>query len=539
TDVGAAVACVVAQLSKKGVQDTELAKQLGEARSQVNYSGTEVPPSPAPVPGPFTSDAVKAGVAEAKALLANLRSNAQTSTTDALQDRLHTVGLSFDQVGALVGDRMVNAITTMTGAANRLAEPRLPYASSFMLGDASCFYHSDVAGTVEAKQPAAVKSVRCVTDVDWDYQGTTSSASSNGQSEYLTTYFIKSVVLVLTPGATAGQVNVVSRMVQRTRVDHWVYTPAVFDPNTGALVKPSSSSSSTVVTNVQRLSADFTTTLTRQANGAGQLTQARILGDLAPLSMSHLDQSESLDVSLNVGAQGAFTRIDLTGTIKAIRPGLTAAVVKFSDPSYVLVRSAVPGDLASDSPDDQSGASASLHIAMEGDDGSTADGVLTLSLDHLQVAQEVGRGQASFRAILRNAQQAVLFDGTVKVLAPTNVTSAQSGAYQDATLEVDGKLAMLNGRPDLSVHLAMGMDYTVDRVIKGQYVQGSDTVLLTAKVAGSGELQSISVSTPSGIAATYLPEFDTFNLLKGTDLLGVVDVKKGRVDYVDSTFELY
>jgi hypothetical protein len=172
---------------------------------------------------------------------------------------------------------------------------------------------------------------------------------------------------------------------------------------------------------------------------------------------------------------------------------------------------------------------------------AAVEGTLDLSLSALDLKTKSGRGEATFVGKLRNAAGEMLFEGKVKVRAPKDVIvqAGKEPIVPGGSIEVVGTLP-IPSRPDVSVQLSTSSERSAQRTVSGSYTQGSDTVLITLVAPEApGGVSSVTLSTPTGVTATAKSTDKSFNIRKGNDVIGIVDVRKGRVDYVDDTYEQY
>jgi hypothetical protein len=540
----AAVACVVTEMGKKGVQDVALATQITAARSQVSYAGLDTPPSLSPQTTPFVTEAAKTAVAEAKALVKNVRSNGESGTAEALQQRFDAVGQEFSRVGLVIDTSLQDTLDAVGNVVQRMERKLQPFASQFDVGSVSCMVYSDANATVLATSAANAAGVECLV-YQWNeyVQG-----SSVQPSDGLYTYKLKvyQMALRFTRGDVAHRYVMNSRLIRQDVTSYYQMAKWQTDPATGQLVNVSEYEYREVVDSATDLTRSYQALVNVTASASGNtITQASFAGELAPTSNWNkpavAGDRRTVDLSASVVAEGTLTRLNVAGVFKGVAGGQVLPTVSLEKDSHLLVRTATPGDLATALGDDQAGTAAHFKLVATGTSGSVLTAQLDTTLVALNQAQGRGRGQLTLAGNLRDAGGALLFDGKVTLQAPTDVVQAPGQPTQlgSATLELDGTLPVPD-RPQLQVHLASSLDPAVDRVVSGTYVQGTDTFLVKANVAGrTGALQSLKLSTPGGISATYAPGVASFNILKGADVIGVANVKSGRVDYVDNTWEQY
>jgi hypothetical protein len=544
TDV-AKVECVVAQLSSKGVGDDDLASKLESAKDDVTYSGKEAVPPVQPQHMPLPVGAVKSGIAEAKALIKNVRSNADKSVADALTQRFQAVTNQANVSTTPVNAEGQKLILTVAEASAALDNPArvlgTPFKGTYSAVDVACTLYSDDAATTPASSYDAVKSLKCILDVDKQYLG--GSSSSQGEGSWSQKFLKQEVKIGKTP--TAHSYSVQSQLYSQVVTHHytspyWGYIAA--SSSYGYIGTNSQWDETSVPVALSAVNA-ATTTLSPTATSYSAMT---LKGNLAPSSDSNskiqFNDKVVADLTLTVAASGDLTRVNVNGGVKALIDGKPSAEVIIATGSYLQVRTAVPGDLGAVLADDQSGAAAHLSVATVLTSGASVVGTVEIDLASYGVTKQNGHGKTSFEGVLTQADGTRLFDGKITLTVPVDpvVVQGQDPVVTNGTLQLDGMLA-IPSRPDLVVHLTTTTNQSSVHSFTGSYTQqGFASFLIIGHYDDStGNLIEVTLSTPSGVAATVHPDDTTFNIMKGTDVLGVFTASNGRILYADNTYEQY
>jgi hypothetical protein len=540
------VECVVSELKLRSTANSELIAKLESAKDDVRkagYKGDTAPAVQSQLPAPLAANA-KDGIAEAKALIKNVRSNADKSVTDVLSQRFKSVQDQLRVGVAPIDDQGAREMLAVAQAAAVLDNPArelgTAFKGTFGGADLGCtLYNKD--GT-PASSYADVKTVTCVVQQGRQYGP--SSASSVG--EYTSSQDINTHLVNLSKTPTAGSYAVQSTLYTQELVHHRTVPYQVCSP-TSCLTIGNDSQWDTLGPNTAQSNVNAAlVTLSSGASGAPYGTMT-LKGSLAPSAhiMPMMTDRIDVDLTMTVTAVGSFTRVGLKGGIVSLVNGGPSAKAVIADGSYLQLRTTVPGDIGADMVDDQSGALLHVAVASVSPGGASVVGMLEVGNIVYSSAKQNGHGNVSFEGVLKQADDSLLFDGKITLIAPKDpvLVQGQDPLLPDGSIQFDGILPILQ-HPDMVVHLTTTTNRSSVHSFAGSYTQknssGTAEFLIKGTVDEStGVLQSLTLSTPSGVTATVHPNDTSFQIKKGTDVLGVFTKSDGRILYADNTYEQY
>lgn len=531
TDV-AKVECVVGLLSSKGVGDDDLAYKLESAKDDVDYRGTGVVLSVQPQHDAFVLLPVKNGIAEAKALIKNVRSNADKSVADTLTKRFQTVSDQFNEASIPFNDKGQRQVLAAIQAAAVLDNPQRElgpvFRSTFGGIDWTCTLYS-TDSTTPASSYTEVKSVSCIVKEGTEYTGSSFSSTGGGHSWSQT---VKAHDVKLSKTTTAGSYAVQTMLYTQDVVHHseWVGTYRQWDVTSAP-------------TPVSSINAAMLT-LSPPSNGALYGANMTLKGNLSPSHSKNVKFDDHVRVNLDMTSKavGDLTRVNVKGDVYAISNELRSATMLVNDGSYLQLRTVTPGDVGAVLADDQSGAAFHLLVSSALTKGASLTGTLEVDLSGFGLAKKTGRGKISFNGKLFNEAGALLFDGKITVTVPKDlvVVHGQAPVATDGSIALDGTLPIPT-RPDMVVHLTTTTNRSSVHSFSGSYTQKDfASVLLDCSVDEStSRIISLTLSTPSGVTVTGHPNDEKFDIMKGTDKLGIFTKSDGMIVYADSTYEQF
>ncbi len=523
------VACVVAALGTIGAGDDQLIAKLESAKTAMEsgYDGDVVPPLVKQSPVLLTSS-VRDAITEAKALIRNVRANAEKTTADQVVQRFRTVA---DEVKANVSPiDDSNQLLVVAGAkavavlANPQRELGTFVSANFLvrLGvghDDACTMFSDAQATVQATSFQDVQVIKCTVGLSKQY--VPSSSASPYSYSWTTINFLHE--LVVTRATSLGQYTVKSRLFQQSVVHEQT------NPDTqGERVA---------------LSSEMTALASTSTLPNGDLNHLTLSGDMAPgvVAGSVMQDKVVVNIDLSSQAAGDLTRLNLAGRFTAFKNGAEGVSVSLKSGSYIQARTRTLADVYSGLAEDLSGSAVHLLIEATHPQGNQVTGTLDVS-DFVNNAQRSGPRLAVFHGTLTQAGGAMLFDGTVRLNAPVNPVPSPnqlSEVYVDWTATVEGRLP-IPSRPDLILSVAVTEPASGRYGFSGSYQQGSDKILVSGAInEAHPDTEWLTLSTPSGVTVTAHHQDESLDIKKGNDVIGVFTRSNSKIVYADNSYEQF
>lgn len=523
------VACVVAALGTIGAGDDQLIAKLESAKTAMEsgYDGDVVPPLVKQSPVLLTSS-VRDAITEAKALIRNVRANAEKTTADQVVRRFRTVADEVKADVSPIDDSNQLLVVAGAKAVAVLANPQRELgtfvSANFLvrLGvghDDACTMFSDAQATVQATSFQDVQVIKCTVGLSKQY--VPSSSASPYSYSWTTINFLHE--LVVTRATSLGQYTVKSRLFQQSVVHEQT------NPDTqGERVA---------------LSSEMTALASTSALPNGDLNHLTLSGDMAPgvVAGSVMQDKVVVNIDLSSQAAGDLTRLNLAGRFTAFKNGAEGVSVSLKSGSYIQARTRTLADVYSGLAEDLSGSAVHLLIEATHPQGNQVTGTLDVS-DFVNNAQRSGPRLAVFHGTLTQAGGAMLFDGTVRLNAPVNPVPSPnqlSEVYVDWTATVEGRLP-IPSRPDLILSVAVTEPASGRYGFSGSYQQGSDKILVSGAInEAHPDTEWLTLSTPSGVTVTAHHQDESLDIKKGNDVIGVFTRSNSKIVYADNSYEQF
>lgn len=535
TDTGAKVKCVVEKMAERGSQDTTLAQTIGDAKDTVagsNYAGTEVPPKPVPQPSAITSPAEGAtAVADAKALVANLRSNYAAlygSSGDTLYKRLTAVQQSFLAMPEILSTSHRGLLQVAVDASARLdavldgevtgALPEANYIFRPLNGNVlnvGCSFFQNAAFTLPATTYDHSRYVACRVS-----QALVQAGSGHEVVQHR---------LLILPVAGSQHAYQLRSQVVRQAVEmsngQWVLAGNVTQELTG-----------------YRLAS---LTLTRHG---GETIDASVRGQFAPAIQSkgsHDAGALSVEVdALRSPSIGGAARLTLAGTLQRLDAN-EAVIGSVTLGAGSFVQGITPPAGQADAAVDHAQTEARLVLQAQTAGGQQVAGTLVLRSFETDLRGIATPGYAEFDGRIVDGAGTVLFDGRLESLR-TNMAAYDSAEPDSATNHVSRTVGLTGdlfvpGGALLTVNLSLSELAYRDYAATGSYQQGGMQVnlSLTGAGMGAGQLAGLTLSSSSGVSITLEPGTAVFPIKKADVVVGRLDAQQRQIYYRDNTSESF
>lgn len=533
------VACVVSEMGARGVGDDILAARI-EAGKAPFSAGVKDPVPPVSVQLPALAlGEVRDAIAEAKALIRNVRANGETAVTlplalsmQSVADQFKNAVMPVDESTQVQLAAIAEAVQISIDPAGELG-PVFPVdgkavAASLAKGRTlNCALYQDADLIVPATTYANVKFVTCSVLMAARWLG--SSSSSDGSSSHQMEESISAVTVQ--PGAVAGQFVV--NTVLGTKV-----TTNTYNYNTGL--------SSRFSTPLSMVTVPMTSTATLSRLPGGSLSGVALKGFLAPSENAWNRMHDRLKVDFKLASTLApsatgLTRLNLSGSAAAYAGTVPNVTVAVADGSYIQAATKIAQDAASGLSGDWTGAAAHLEISATAPQGAVLKGSVDL-MDFVDSATRQGPRAAVFTGTLTKTDGSLVFDGKITVDAPVDVAVGPNGYstyYLDWTAKIEGRMP-LPSRPDLQLTLTVKQPAFGQYQFAGSYSQGLDRILLSGLVDDkTSEPNTVTLSTPSGVTVTAKYGDTTYQIKKGASVVGVFTRSNGKIVYADNTYEQF
>lgn len=548
------VACVVAALGTIGAGDDQLITKLESAKTAMEsgYDGDVVPPLVKQSPVLLTSS-VRDAITEAKALIRNVRANAEKTTADQVVQRFRTVADEVKANVSPIDDSNQLLVVAGAKAVAVLANPQRElgtFASANFLvrlglgHDDACTMFSDSQATVPATSFQDVQVIKCTVGLSKRYAPFSSTSTSTNGSPYGFSWTVIHFLheLVVTRTNSLGQYTVKSRLFQQPVVHEETY--GYYDEVKGAWV-PDYNQRTIKDTPGEReaLSSEMTAAASTSTLPNGDLNHIALSGDMAPGVVAGSVMQDKVVVSIDLSSQAAgdLTRLNLAGRFTAFKNGAEDVSVSLKSGSYIQARTRTLADVYSGLAEDLSGSAVHLLIEATHPQGNQVTGTLDVS-DFVNNAQRSGPRLAVFHGTLTQAGGAVLFDGTVRLNAPVNPVPSPnqlSEVYVDWTATVEGRLP-IPSRPDLILSVAVTEPASGRYGFSGSYQQGSDKILVSGAInEAHPDAEWLTLSTPSGVTVTAHHQDESLDIKKGNDVIGVFTRSNSKIVYADNSYEQF
>jgi hypothetical protein len=535
------VKCVVGKMAQKGTDDTDLGTSIETAKQKIkgdkNYTG-EVPPAPQPQPETLLPAPTRTAVTEAKALIANIRSNGPFlggSGADTLDKRLNSTADTLRDSSSPVGDGSQELFKRVLGAAAALD------SKDFTLGVfevpteaanvARCTFFknaTDPTDNTPADDVASANAIGC----RLTYGGRVIEDGVN---------YAYQQGLRIMPTATKGTYTVITQVVKQRLIQEKggeftndtslpAYTVRLPAGSSVLLGQVSLKRDANANLNGFTLSGDYATSVYNVVNGLA--TRNTITASVVP------------------AAVGALTQLSVSGVFTSSGGSLPGATVQLAPGSYFQTSFAQPGNVISSTETDQ--LSRAAHLILSGSVG-TASVTGTLDINGFKAPKVApGNGsvtalptQVSFNGVIKQSASVTLFDGTLAASATSlsdfdaTLNAGSSNQPTNPQVSFVGKL-YVPSRPLMQVNLALTKPSRTVTAVSGQYVQDATTVLISAQRNTQIEANNyVNLATPSGVNLRIKPNVPRSLLTKSEVTIGVYDADKSRIDYADGSFQQY
>lgn len=544
----AKVACVVTALSTIGAGDDQLIAKLESAKTAMEsgYDGDVVPPLVKQSPVLLTSS-VRDAITEAKALIRNVRANAEKTTADQVVQRFTTVADEVKGNVSPIDDSNQLLVVAAAKAVAVLANPQRElgsFASADFLvrlgmgHDDACTMFSDAQATVRATSFQGVQVIKCTVGLSSQYAGSNWSAISSSW-----TMINFSHELVVSRTAVSGQYTVKSTLFQQPVVHERTYA---YSGDLGGVfvVDYGRSTSQDIAGERVVLSPEMIATASASTLVNGDLDRITLSGDMAPGVAAGVVTQGKVAVNIDLSTQavaGDLTRLNLAGRFTAFKDGVEGVSVALKSGSYIQAKTQVLADVYSGLAEDLSGSAVHLLIEATHPQGNKVTGTLDVS-DFVNNAQRSGPRQAVFSGTLTQAGGATLFAGKVRLNAPVNPVPSPnqlSEVYVDWTATVEGRLP-IPSRPDLILSVAVTEPASGRYGFSGSYQQGTDKILVSGSINESNpDAEWLTLATPSGVTVTAHHKDASLDIKKGNDVIGVFARSNSKIVYADNSYEQF
>jgi hypothetical protein len=529
------VKCVVGKMAQKGTDDAELGASIETSKQTIKgekkYTG-EVPPAPLPQPDKLVPSAERASAtAEAKALIANIRSNGPFlggSGADTLEKRLSSTADILQNASSPVGDGSQELFKRVLGAAAALDSkeftPGVFEVATETANAARCTFFSNATSPTDNTEATSVdnaKAIGCRLSYDIVREGANFYAYQQG--------------LRIMPTPIKGTYTVITQVVKQP-LD--LVNGQFTNGNNPATLLPAGSSVLLGQVSLKRdananlngftLSGDYATSVYNVING--------------------LAAKNTITASVVPVAEGSLTRLNVSGVFTSSGGSLPGATVQLAPGSYFQTSFAQPGNVI-DSPETDQLSRAARLILAGGVGQASVTGTLDInSFKAPKSALGAGAVKAlptslSFNGVIKQSASVTLFDGTLAVSADSlsefdpNVSSPVLPTNLKATFA--GKL-YVPSRPLMQVNLTLTKPSSGVTEVSGQYVQEATTVIIAAKRSTKVDADNyLNLLSGTGVNLRIKPNVPRTLVTKSDVTIGVYDADKSRIDYANGSFEQY
>ncbi len=485
------------------------------------------PSVPAPTPTAAT------GVAAARALIASLR-NTGTSVSNDLDQSVLSMKQDFNKSVAPLDAGLFNWIAAIPAGIDHFISYKngtFPYpesGSDDLFGSTECGIYSDAAGTTLASAPANALNIKCSSTQYLSYSWT-----ENGSTEIRLHRGI-----TLTP-ADAGLTSY--NYQAHTRIETITYNSSTPEGKSEFTpfgyyngVDYASGTISFSKSNAQLQSVRISGMMPARVNSSGGMILMTAATSPTSSDITAITDHELWDVKYDRIAEGSNVfKYALTADFTSMKDGLAVGKMSIAPNSYVRVQEDGQGKTA------KNGLKA-FNLVLSSENGtSKVSGTLNLANGKTDKnGERYLPTKASFTGTLQsNAKQ--LFSGTLSYELPTyqSFDSTKPPAEDNILDEAVGLSGILNipNRPALTVSInASTKNAFATTTLSGKYDDGKAVINVSVMNGAAGKTINVS---GNGISFTIAPGQRTADLMKDSTKLGVIDLDKGQVDFVDGTFE--
>ncbi len=535
-DTGAKVQCVVEKMAERGSQDATLAQTIGDAKDTVasgDYAGTEVPPKPVPQPSAITSPAEGAtAVADAKALVANLRSNYAAlygSSGDTLYKRLAAVQQSFLAMPELLSTSHRGLLQVAVDASARLdavidgeITGDLPEANHIFrplngnVLNVGCSFFQNAAFTLPATTYDHSRYVAC---------RVSQAVVQAGSGHEVVQHRLLILPVAGSPHAYQLRSQVVRQAVEMSN-GQWVLAGNTTQELTGYKLA--------------------SLTLTRHG---GETLDASVRGQFAPAIQQSTGSHDTGALSVEVDALrspsvGGAARLTLAGTLQRLDAN-EAVIGSVTLGANSFVQGITPPAGQADAAIDHSQTEARLVLQAQTAGGQQVVGTLVLRGFETDLQGIATPGYAEFEGRIVDGAGTVLFNGKLDSLR-TNMAAYDSAEPDSATNHVSRTVSLTGdlfvpASALLTVNLSLSELAYRDYAATGSYQQAGMQVNLSLTGAGTapGQLAGLTLSSSTGVSITLEPGTAVFPIKKADVVVGRLDAQQRQIYYRDNTSESF
>jgi hypothetical protein len=548
---GERIKCLVEKMSEQGTSDGDLATKLDDAKNDVDdYEPDEenndpadlvIPPPPeVQEPELVAPEDRTTSIAAAKALIANLRSNAPllggSANTDTLDKRMRAVRDVIADAANPVGDSSRELYKAIVDATHKLDRGDFQSGSFEIEVDNAMWGYCQYmdANNAQAAAPEDVTQIGCRIT----YKVFNKASANNTM---------------------------------------WAYQHAFRVAYPEADGEPYTVKSATIE---QKLNGDYSSNTSVEANTV-YLSGGSAAPNLGAMALSHDDNGEIIGLEMSgqyaAGVKAAIngyaayntvqatfvpevspddpelTRLNITGTFTATGGSKADGTATLGEGSYIETYMMVPGD---------------VHSGENGTDGRAVHLVLVAQsgeasiAGNLDVIHEVAQSASSasiapLTGVAPPVISTVSFTGEVKQDVSTDLflgavslrvegvdalmDDADTSGVSDlpSTLVLEGSLYVPN-RPRMLVNLQLESTAEKLYTVGGSYTQGDVAITVEgAGYEGSNEDASLVFTTENGVSMRLTPNFVSAAIKRNDVVIGRLTRSNLRVDYSDGSYEQF
>jgi hypothetical protein len=298
-----------------------------------------------------------------------------------------------------------------------------------------------------------------------------------------------------------------------------------------------------------------TSTVTLARDVWGEVSAFTLNGDLPPgFDTKGALKAGSVVIDLaatpSEGPSGS-TKLNLIGLVKGVNGTTVLSTVGIKEGSYVQAKQAVKEDLSGVSVVDNSLSAAHLIVVATATNGQGVTGTFDWSdydrVKNGDVGNDLPRKLSFNGKVLKDASTA-LFEGTANVAlgSLTNYDPREnesSSNFLAKTITLDGKL-IPSGMQPLLLNLTLSETSSFGKYALAGSYQQTGGASFTVSASGTRDLDDgtitfNSVANNVKMTLTASDELPVYIKTNGGVNVGVLDRKKGRIDYTDGTFESF
>ncbi len=531
------IKCVVEKMADAGTADDDLVSRLDSAKETVasdDYDGEDAPPVLTKQPTELTPLPVRDAVAEAKALMANVRANGQrisgSAGGDSLDRRVRAVSDLIEAGANPVGDSSRELYSAIVTTAEMLDEGVFRPANFTINKDAAL---SNGCSFFVGDDPSADNWNTLATSAD-DASSVGCRLTYRVFSEVtgqVTSWYAYQHAFRVVRSSTEATYTVYSRLIKQK-----LNTPnGPISSDTPTYLAPQSETAYRGSVVLGRTFDGYPESFEMTGEYAGGLTQV----------LEGFALKNTVSLTLRPTYTPQYTRLSMVGRVYASggsKPQVDLEVLPGSHVQSKFDETNTFNGIVETDLTQREG-----HLLLSAKQGqATITGTLDLTSFATTAAPDSALpSRVQFTGRVTDGEGLTLFEGTLLAtaegLSGFNETLSYSSQNQLASAQVrfTGDLFVPNA-PRTLVDLILAMTVQNRYDLTGSYTQGDTRVLLTARgFEGTEEGAFFELSTPSGMSVRVTRGQNLANITKSDVVIGTVNVDDALINYRDGSYERY